>query len=57
MAEEANSDSLAVGDITLKRIESKGAVDYKAIPALKDIDLEPYRKPASITWRININKE
>jgi putative phage-type endonuclease len=57
LAEEADSDSLAVGGITLKRIESKGAVDYKAIPALKDIDLDVYRKPASITWRININKE
>ena len=57
LAEEADSDSLAVGGITLKRIESKGAVDYKAIPALKDIDLDAYRKPASITWRININKE
>ena len=57
LAEEADSDSLAVGGITLKRIESKGAVDYKAIPALKDIDLEPYRKPATTTWRININKE
>jgi putative phage-type endonuclease len=57
LAEEAGSDSLAVGGITLKRIESKGTVDYKAIPALKDIDLDAYRKPASITWRININKE
>lgn len=57
LAEAVNSDSLAVGGITLKRIESKGAVDYKAIPALKDIDLEPYRKPATTTWRININKE
>lgn len=57
LAEEADSDSLAVGGITLKRIESKGTVDYKAIPALKDIDLEPYRKPATTTWRININKE
>ena len=57
LAEEAGSDSLAVGGITLKRIESKWTVDYKAIPALKDIDLDAYRKPASITWRININKE
>lgn len=57
LAEDAGSDSLAVGGITLKRIESKGAVDYKAIPALQDIDLEPYRKPATTTWRININKE
>lgn len=57
LAEDAGSDSLAVGGITLKRIENKGAVDYKAIPALKDIDLEPYRKPATTTWRININKE
>ena len=57
LAEEAGSDSLAVGGITLKRIESKGTVDYKAIPALKDIDLDAYRKPASITWHININKE
>ena len=52
-----DSGGLAVGGITLKRIESKGAVDYKAIPALQGIDLDAYRKPASVTWRININKE
>lgn len=53
-AQDANADTLTGGGITLKKIESKGAVDYKAIPALADIDLEQYRKPATTSWRINI---
>lgn len=54
IAERSHADALTGGGITLKRIESKGAVDYKAIPALANIDLEQYRKPASVSWRINI---
>lgn len=53
-AQNANADTLTGGGLTLKKIESKGTVDYHAIPALADIDLEQYRKPASVSWRINI---
>lgn len=30
----------------------RGNVDYGAIPALKDMDLNEYRKPSTIAWRI-----
>lgn len=34
-------------------IASKGRVDYTAIPCLKGVDLEPYRKPAKVSWRVD----
>lgn len=35
-----------------------GSVDYAAIPELKNVNLEKYRKPPRISWRIDrINKE
>ena len=38
--------------ISLCRIQRAGHVDYTKIAALKGLDLEIYRKPASISWRI-----
>lgn len=43
------------GGYKLKWTEVKGAVDYAKIPALKNIDLEQYRKPAS--KRFNVTKD
>lgn len=40
--------------VKLRRIPRKGNVEYKTIPELKGVDLEKYRKPDSITWRIAI---
>lgn len=31
---------------------AQGRIDYTAIPSLKDIDLEPFRKEPTISWRI-----
>lgn len=39
--------------LALCQIERKGNVDYSKIPALKDIDLEQYRKPGVCCWRIS----
>ncbi len=39
-------------DIRVQRVISKGRVQYDCIPELKDIDLEPYRKPKSESWKI-----
>ena len=33
--------------ISIERIERKGSIDYSAVPELKNIDLEKYRKPTS----------
>ncbi len=37
----------------LTQVERKGAVNYKAIPELKDVDLEQYRKASSKHWRLS----
>lgn len=38
--------------IKLQKIIRKGNVEYQKIPALQNINLEIYRKPASSSWRI-----
>jgi len=37
-------------------ITSKGNIDYSAIPQLKGVDLEFYRKPDKTSWRIEFRK-
>lgn len=37
----------------LTKVERKGSVDYKKIPALKGMDLEPYRGKSSEYWRLS----
>lgn len=46
-----NEDSKGSG-ISLCQVERKGNVDYSKVPQLKNVDLEQYRKPSSINWRI-----
>jgi putative phage-type endonuclease len=38
--------------ISLCQVQRKGNVDYAKVPQLKGIDLEPYRKPSTTSWRI-----
>lgn len=38
--------------IKLTKIVKKGSIDYKAIPELKEIDIEQYRKSPVESWRI-----
>lgn len=44
-----------VGNLKITKIVKPGAVDYSKIDALKDIDLDSYRKPSSEYWRISTN--
>ncbi len=37
----------------LTQVERKGEVDYKAIPQLKNVDLEQYRKKPTSYWRLS----
>ena len=37
----------------LTQVERKGAVDYKAIPQLKNVDLEQFRKKPTNYWRLS----
>jgi putative phage-type endonuclease len=38
--------------VKLQKILRKGTVDYKAVPELKDVDVEKYRKQPTESWRI-----
>jgi putative phage-type endonuclease len=53
IALSGNSNSIG-GGIKLSKITRKGNVDYKAIPELKGLDLEKYRKGNIETYRIGV---
>lgn len=40
--------------IGVSRYWKKGTIDYKRVPALQDIDLEPFRKPGTLETRITL---
>lgn len=46
-----NKNSIGQG-VRVQRVVRKGAIDYKAVPQLKDVDLEKYRKDTMESWRI-----
>lgn len=50
LAGERNS---AGAGVRVTRVERKGAVDYRAVPALKGVDLEQYRKPGTEYWTVS----
>lgn len=41
-----------ISGILVYEVERKGNVDYKKVPELKDVDLEPYRKKSSKHWAV-----
>ena len=53
----SNSRSSKGGGYTFKKTYRKGSIEYQAIPELVLIDLEQYRKPASVSWTISKAKE
>lgn len=42
------------GLLRVVQIESKGTVDYKKVPELQGVDLEPYRGPSRTSFRVEI---
>ena len=42
--------------VKVAKVTSKGHIDYKAIPELKSLDLEIYRKKCIESWRITTNQ-
>lgn len=36
----------------LARLERKGSIDYKALVAIENIDVEPYRKESICMWKL-----
>jgi putative phage-type endonuclease len=43
--------------LKISRTTRKGAVDYKSIGALKNVDLESYRKPSTVVTTITLESE
>ena len=43
--------------LTLSEVERKGNVDYKVVPELEGVDLEPYRKKSSKYWKFTHAKD
>lgn len=44
---------LRIGDVSIKRFERKGAVDYSKVPALKGYDIEEYRKKPTTYYKVS----
>ena len=42
--------------VTVTRFWKQGTVDYKKVPALAGIDLEPYRKKGGVETRVSVGK-
>lgn len=40
--------------ISIEKVSRRGYVDYTAIPELKNVDLDEYRKPAVEYWKITM---
>lgn len=54
---ELAGDRCAFGNgVTATMYMSRGTIDYNAIPELKNIDLEQYRKQSKTSWRLTINE-
>ncbi len=45
-----------IGDMTISKVVRKGAVDYAKVEALKGVNLDLYRKPASQFQTIKLGK-
>jgi len=43
--------------VKFKVVERKGIIDYKSIPEIKDLDLEPYRKESSSYFKVSLRKD
>lgn len=52
LIELAGGQNSEGGGIRLNRIIRKGSVDYGKVPMLQGVDLDPYRKSYSESWRI-----
>lgn len=53
----AADQSSAGAGIKASRYFRAGAVDYKKVPQLKGVDLEPYRKAGAWQWRVSVDED
>ncbi len=53
LIDKAAGRSVKVQDLKITKVIRKGNVDYSSIPALQNLDLEPYRKKSMESWRVS----
>lgn len=41
------------GGLRVQRVERRGNIDYAKVPQLAGVDLDPYRKAGSVSWRVD----
>ena len=51
--EYAQETGAILGNLRITRFLKKGSIDYTAIPEIKEVDLERYRRPMSIGYRLS----
>lgn len=49
--------SALIGDLKFTRFVRKGTIDYSSIPELKGVNVEKYRNPSSINFRVSSLKK
>lgn len=57
LIEKANGRSCKGGGVTLTKTFPKGRVQYTKIPELAGVDLEKYRAPSKVVWRLQLNEQ
>jgi hypothetical protein len=55
LKELSGNESSRGGSFKFTATERKGSIDYKAIPELRMINLELYRKESVITWKLELD--
>lgn len=53
LKEMSKNISSAAGKYKFVCFEKSGSIDYKSIPQLKGVDLDKYRKPGSVCWKLS----
>lgn len=52
-ADRQNHSRYECSGLRIQQVSKVGNVDYKKVPELKGVDLEPYRKAGSVYWKIS----
>lgn len=50
----SQSQAARYGSFSFTPIVRKGSVDYSAIPELREVNLEQYRKPPVTSWKLSV---
>jgi len=56
LIEKSNGSDSHDKRLTFMQFERKGSINYKVIPQLQNIDLEPFRKASCSYWKLDLVK-